>query len=157
MVAHTEPVRNSGKAIIIRANSLLVITHRDGEGVWYSLPGGGQEAGEALADALRRECLEELGARVAVGPLRYIREYIGANHEFHREDALCHQVEFMFECELLGGLPDGPPPKPDDTQTGVAWLTLSALPTSRLYPKALRQVLVNGVDPTAAVYLGDVN
>ncbi len=93
-----DPVRNSAKAIVIRDDLLLVIVHHDGEGDWYSLPGGGQEPGETLTDALQRECMEELGVRVEIGPLRYIREYIGANHEFSREDADSHQIDFMFEC-----------------------------------------------------------
>lgn len=59
-----EPVRNSGKAIIIQGASLLVIVHRDEEGTWYSLPGGGQEPGETLPEALQRECHEELGVSV---------------------------------------------------------------------------------------------
>jgi len=152
-----DPVRNSGKAIVIRDECLLVITHRDEIGDWYSLPGGGQEAGETLTAALQRECLEELGAGVLVGPLRYIREYIGANHEFSREDAGFHQVDFMFECALVGDIPDSPPSNPDKSQTGIAWLPLDGLPTYRLYPKELRRKLASGIDPTAAVYLGDVN
>lgn len=150
-------VRNSGKAIIIRERRLLVIKHKDQEGDWYSLPGGGQESGETITDALQRECLEELGVGIDVGPLRHVREYIGANHEFSREDAGFHQVDFMFECRLLGDPADSPPPNPDGSQTGIAWLPLDGLPTSRLYPKELRGILANGLNPNAAIYLGDVN
>ncbi|MCX6069761.1 MAG: NUDIX domain-containing protein [Chloroflexi bacterium] len=101
-----DPVRNSGKAIVIRDESILVIAYRDEEGEWFSLPGGGQEPGETLTDALQRECLEELGVGVEAGPLRYIREYIGAHHEFSREtktstrstscsSALCRELSPM--------------------------------------------------------------
>src|SRR3990172_2790976 len=114
-----DPVRNSGKAIVIRDQRLLVITHRDELGDWFSLPGGGQEAGETITDALQRECTEELGVGVMVGALRFIREYIGANHEFSRDDAGFHQVDFMFECALAGDLPDTPPSNPDTSQTGI--------------------------------------
>lgn len=152
-----EPVRNSAKAIIIQDGALLVITHRDRDGAYYTLPGGGQEPAETLLTALGRECMEELGVPVHVGPLRHVREYIGANHEFSQDDGRCHQVEFMFECHLAGDLPAGPPPKPDATQTGVAWLPLDGLATSRLYPKALRGILARGLELAATVYLGDVN
>jgi 8-oxo-dGTP pyrophosphatase MutT (NUDIX family) len=152
-----DPVRNSGKAIVIRDESLLAIVHRDEEGDWFSLPGGGQEPGETLTDALQRECLEELGVGVVVGPLRHIREYIGANHEFRDEDADAHQIDFMFECSLSGDLPDAPPSHPDATQTGIRWLPLTLLPAARLFPKELRRYLVGEIDPNAPVYLGDVN
>lgn len=152
-----DPVRNSGKAIVIRDKSLLVIVHRDEDGDWFSLPGGGQEPGETLTEALQRECMEELGVSVTVGPLRHIREYIGAHHEFSREDAASHQVDFIFECTLSGDIPYAPPSNPDITQTGIQWLPLSSLPSSRLYPKVLGRLLVGGIDPGAPVYLGDVN
>jgi 8-oxo-dGTP diphosphatase len=93
-------VRLSVKAIIVREGRLLVLKCQDQEGHWYILPGGGQEAGETLDQALRRECLEELGCEVRMGPLRFIRDYIAKNHEFAATDSGSHQVELMFECEL---------------------------------------------------------
>jgi 8-oxo-dGTP pyrophosphatase MutT (NUDIX family) len=150
-------VRNSGKAIVILEGRLLVIKHRDSDGDWYSLPGGGQDPGETIADALQRECLEELGVGVDVGPLRYIREYIGANHEFSREDSDFHQVDFMFECTLLANPAHARPSRPDARQSGIAWLPLATLETSRLYPRELGRLLVNGIDLKATIYLGDVN
>jgi 8-oxo-dGTP diphosphatase len=57
-------VRLSVKAIIIREGHLLVLKCRDELGAWYVLPGGGQQVGETLDQALRRECLEELGCEV---------------------------------------------------------------------------------------------
>lgn len=55
-------IRNSTKAIIIRDRCLLVIAYKDEGGPYFALPGGGQEPGETIADAVRRECREELGA-----------------------------------------------------------------------------------------------
>jgi 8-oxo-dGTP diphosphatase len=46
--------------MVIHERRLLVIKHHDSEVDWYSLPGGGQDPGETIADAPRRECLEEL-------------------------------------------------------------------------------------------------
>ena len=50
--------RNSAKAVILKDNKLLAIEKVDRDGQWYLLPGGGQEFGETLIDALKRECLE---------------------------------------------------------------------------------------------------
>jgi 8-oxo-dGTP diphosphatase len=150
-------VRNSAKAIIIAESQLLAIRRTDAEGDWYTLPGGGQQPGETLTDALRRECLEELGVGVEVGPLRHIREYIGAHFEFADEDADVHQVELMFECGLLGDPCASVPVLPDEGQVGIAWLPLADLCSYRLYPMELRAMLVHGTDPDTRIYLGDIN
>ena len=149
--------RNSAKAIIIRDGCLLAIRNIDPEGDWYVLPGGGQQFGETLPAALSRECLEEAGVRVRIGSLRLIRDYIGRNHEFAEHDGDAHQVELMFECEIVGDDVPGDGHLPDRHQTGVAWLPLDELEKYRLYPKALIPVLKQGFDGSTPVYLGDVN
>ena len=77
-----KPIRNSAKAIIIEDGRLLAIKLTDEEGFWYCLPGGGQEPGEPLEAALRRECLEEINCEIEICDLRFVRDYIGKNHEF---------------------------------------------------------------------------
>jgi 8-oxo-dGTP diphosphatase len=148
-------VRVSAKAVIIRDDHLLVTAHRDESGEYYLLPGGGQERFESLHDALRRECLEEIAARVEVGELLFVRDYIARNHEFAADDPQTQQVEIMFACRV----PDDYIPRsgaiPDPRQHGVVWLPLTALPSVRLYPAALKPVLARS-DRTPA-YLGDVN
>ena len=75
-------VRTSAKAVIRQDAQLLTIVHGEGAQRWYSLPGGGQNRGETLTEALRRECREEIGCDVVVGPLLFVRDYIARNHEF---------------------------------------------------------------------------
>jgi ADP-ribose pyrophosphatase YjhB (NUDIX family) len=150
-------IRNSAKAIIIRDACLLVIRSRDEDGDWYLLPGGGQAHGEPLPEALQRECREEMGARVQVGELKLVREYIGRNHEFAAHDGEAHQVEFMFECQVDTAYVPGNGNTPDTSQTGVVWLPLPDLERFRLYPKVLRLILKNGVSGITCAYLGDVN
>jgi 8-oxo-dGTP pyrophosphatase MutT (NUDIX family) len=152
-----KPVRVSAKAIIVRNKHLLVLMHRDTEGLYYTLPGGGQEYEEPLLDALRRECMEEIGIEVAPGELRYVRDYIGSHHEFASEDHNTHQLELMFECAIAPGAEPRAGAIPDDYQIGIAWLPLATLDAHRLYPKALIPILMNGQPRTGPVYLGDVN
>jgi len=147
------PVRNSVKALIIKDGSLLCVRKRDEYGSYYLLPGGGQEKGETFPETLRRECLEELGAAVRVGSLRYIREYIGRNHEFAATDD-AHQVEFMFECELLGAPDSALASHVDEGQDGIAWVPLVGAGSERIYPRVLPGRLRDGC---AELYWGDVN
>jgi 8-oxo-dGTP pyrophosphatase MutT (NUDIX family) len=150
-------VRTSAKALIIQRGQLLLNLHRDALGPWYTLPGGGQQPGETLVEAVQRECQEEAGVQVRVGRLRFIREYIGKNHEFKATDGDSHQVEFMFECSLLDGSSPVLGANPDKRQEGVAWLPLNQLSTTRLYPAILAQLLDENRSLQGPVYLGDVN
>jgi len=149
-------IRNSAKAIIIKNGCLLTVKLFDSEGVWYLLPGGGQNQGETLKEALRRECIEEIGIDVSVGRLRYIREYIGKNHEFSFRDSNSHQVEFMFECEFDEQRPPKLGNNPDVYQVDIAWLPINKIHEFRIYPKLLGDLLLSEVD-NDNTYLGDVS
>jgi 8-oxo-dGTP pyrophosphatase MutT (NUDIX family) len=151
-----QPVRNSAKAVIIRDGRLLVTVNRDDDGDFCLLPGGGQRSGEPLAEALRRECREEIGVDVIVGELRYVREYIGGHHEFAAWDGDVHQIEYMFVCRLADGAEPAGGHEPDSMQVGVEWVPLDRLTATRLYPAALRPLLASGC-ADGPVYLGDVN
>ena len=150
-------IRNSAKAIIIRDGCLLLIRNRDEEGDWHMLPGGGQNHGETLREALLRECQEEIGVPVQIGELRLVREYIGKNHEFAGQDAETHQVEFMFECRIDAASAPATGKSPDVHQTGVAWIPLTELQACRLYPRVLCEILKNGLTGPPIRYLDDVN
>lgn len=60
-------------ALIWRDDTVLVqkrLPEKPLGGLW-ELPGGKVQVGEAYADALRRECVEELGVDIQVGELRW--------------------------------------------------------------------------------------
>jgi 8-oxo-dGTP diphosphatase len=150
-------IRNSAKAVIVQNEYVLLTKNTDYRGVFYLFPGGGQEPGEELKDAVARECIEETGMAVEVGELLHIREYIGRNHEFAETDSDVHQVEFYFACSVET---DGPEPVmngdlPDSNQIGVEWVPLKALPDLRVYPSSLGAKLAGLL--TLPCYMGDSN
>lgn len=152
-----KPIRNSAKAIIIEDGKILLTQNKDDFGTFYLLPGGGQEKGEKLTEALKRECMEEISAEVSVGDIKFIREYIGKNHEFAEWDFDVHQIEYMFECRLLSkeDLKNGA--VPDTMQTGLEWIELSRLGEYRIYPRVLKDVIKWDGTFADKVYLGDAN
>jgi ADP-ribose pyrophosphatase YjhB (NUDIX family) len=52
-----------------------LIENKDALGYWYCLPGGGQNPGENLREAVVRECQEEIGVVVTVAEILFIRDY----------------------------------------------------------------------------------
>ncbi len=151
-------VRNSCKAIIVRDGKLLVQINQEGDvDPWMILPGGGQHHGETILEAVKRECLEEINVEVAVVALRYMREYIGANHEFAATDGHRHQVEFLFECTIPDDAEPSEGSKPDSGQIGLAWIPLDELHEHPFYPRVLIPHIQRVEREDRMVYLGDVN
>ncbi|PKL51389.1 MAG: NUDIX hydrolase [Candidatus Riflebacteria bacterium HGW-Riflebacteria-2] len=151
-----KPLRNSAKALIIRDDKVLCTRNRDLLGDFYLLPGGGQDHGETLKNAVMRECHEEIGARIEVGSLYFVREYISANHELAEYDNSIHQIEFMFLCRLLEEPASSGAVSQDAMQTGIEWLPIAQLEKYRFYPGSLIGPLKQ-FPPTdfTTVYLGD--
>ena len=135
--------RLSIKAIIICDGRILTMKGKDRDGDYYLLPGGGQHAGESVHEALQRECREEIRTGVVIHELRFIRDYIGRNHEYAAEEGNVHQVELMFRCSLPEGARPAVGAVPDENQTAVEWLPLDRLASHRLYPRSLRTALAD--------------
>jgi len=150
-----KPIRNSAKAIIIEGNQLLLTKNQDEQGFFYLFPGGGQEIGEELKVAVKRECMEELGCEVVVDDIVYIREYIGKNHEFAEWDHDVHQVEFYFECRIKDSVERFRGTNPDNGQVGVEWIGIDKLSEVRIYPSKLSEQIKNR--QLKRCYMGDIN
>lgn len=146
-------VRSSVQALVLRDSHVLVVVKRDEQGELYVLPGGGQEFGENLEQAVARECWEELGARVRVEGLLTVREFISDHHPTSTEPHGVHVVNHVFACTLLDEPCPGHAGDPD--QEGVRWLPLEELPRLRFFPRRLAELLAQGLEVPS--YLGDVN
>lgn len=150
-----KPVRVSAKAIIIENGKILLIKHSNECDEWFGLPGGGQENGETLEDALIRECLEEINAKIIVKDVLFVRDYIAKNHEFSDTEDGTHQIEIMFECLFSENQTPCMGSNPDSTQKDVLWIEIKELSNNRLYPKELVPFLRKNLKNK--IYLGDVN
>ncbi|MFP4541684.1 MAG: NUDIX domain-containing protein [Opitutales bacterium] len=157
MPAPRQPIRTAARAVVIHEGRLLAVKMRDQEGVYYILPGGGQEHGETLHETVRRECLEEVGVEVTVEQLLYVREYIGANHTFNRRHKHFHQLEHVFRCHVADPHATRPGTTIDNHQIDVAWLDLAHLDEIRFYPEAVKRFFQGGEVAVSPLYLGDCN
>ena len=150
-------IRNSAKAVIVKDGKLLAVKIQENGDTYYILPGGGQEHGENLHQALERECREELGAKVEIGELIFVREYIGKNHELAAYHVHAHQTEFMFLCHVHQETFEHGT-NLDKGQTGTEWLPIKDLLEYKLFPQALRTHLISYFESgKAKTYVGDIN
>ncbi len=149
-------IRVATKAIIIRDGRLLVTVNEGAQGRFFLCPGGGQEHGEDAHQALRRECREEIGCDVVIGDFAFLRDYIGADHEFASVDGWAHQTEAYFFCEIASGEAPRLTDAGDVHQIGIEWIELAMLADAPLWPKALATWLASPLGGRPG-YLGNVN
>lgn len=148
------------KAIIIKDNQVLTIKKMGKAGDYHHLlPGGGQEKGETIIEALQRECREEIGVEVVINKMQFVREYISANHSRDKYHHNFHQVELMFTCHLQTGETLKAGSNPDTNQVDIVWVNLQELDNISFLPSALKHHLTNETSLTAPmpIYLGDVD
>ena len=150
-------VRPAARAIIIQNEKLLCVKMRDHTGEFFVFPGGGQQHGESAHQALKRECLEELGVEVEIHELMVARDYIGSNHEYKELHPEFHALELFFRCSVPAGFSPRNGHSPDTQQVEVVWVPLEELEGLLLYPKPLRTMLRNIGHGVWPAYLGDVN
>ena len=141
-------VRTSAKALVIRDGCMLAVKLQDSDGVFYIMPGGGQQAGELLPAAVEREVAEETGIKVKAGDAVFVIE--GAEGEPD------HRVDIVFRCEYIG--PCDAEAQYDWNQIGTDWLPLDTLNRTPLYPSKLRRAIMNLAQGKGnPVYLGNEN
>jgi 8-oxo-dGTP diphosphatase len=114
-------------AIIVREGRYLIARRRAGThlaGLW-EFPGGKREAGESLADCLRREVREELGIEITEPvPFHTVR------HDYPEKSVELH----FFRCTIKSG--GGQPLGCDD----LKWVTAKEL-TLFEFPPADRGII----------------
>ncbi len=134
----TNGPRISPRALIRQEDTVLVTVNQDQDGLYYLLPGGGQEPFEDLHTTLIREMLEEVGAEVEIGDIVYVREYI--NHDDVKPGfPPFHQVEVIFRCQLKGEPQTAT--NPDTLQSGWMWMPIGELLNVTFFPQSIARAL----------------
>jgi ADP-ribose pyrophosphatase YjhB (NUDIX family) len=110
------------------------------EGAW-TLPGGGLNPHESLAECARRETLEETGIPVRVGRIAFLREWIVPRHtQSTAPDADGRGHGYGLEVFYYAAPEDPvPAPRPEQPDAPLAiWVPLTELTLLPLWPKELR-------------------
>ncbi len=109
-------------AVAVAGDRLLLVRRgrEPGRGLW-SVPGGRVEPGEALAEAVERELVEETGVVATCGPLLGVAERRDGDHHF---------VILDYLVEVAGPAP----PVPGTDADEAAWVALGAVRELPLVP-----------------------
>lgn len=149
-------IRNAARAVIIRDEQLLLLRKEGGgKPERYALPGGGQDTGETLQQALVRECREEIGTTVSVGRLLFVADFFKLRDT--SPPSTRHVVELMFLCHVPGDYTPASGYHPDKHQTGVVWMPLGELEQIVLYPVSLGRHVHAAMQGSTESYLGVID
>lgn len=150
------PIRNTVRALIRRDNNILLLRKDDPKGgERFALPGGGQDLGETLEQALHRECLEEIGCRVEIHDLVHVADCFKPRDTC--PPSTRHLVEYLFACTVPDDYVPGNGQHPDKHQVGVIWARIEALADLPLYPRSLAGHLADSKSGKGTVYLGSID
>lgn len=147
------PIRNAARALIVRRSQVLLLRKAGGgSGERYALPGGGQDLGETLQQALVRECQEEIGTTVAVGGLLHVAEFFKLRDT--QPPTRRHLVEFLFSASVADDYTPRNGHRPDKHQLEVVWIELDRLAQIPLFPPYLANCIPTAPRTGGDVYLG---
>lgn len=146
-------IRNAARGLIVRQDKILLLRKEGGgRAERFALPGGAQEAGETLKQALNRECLEEIGSEVEIGDLLHVADFFKLRDT--QPPSRRHVVEFLFQCVV----PDDYAPhnghRPDKHQVEVIWADMAEAARLPLFPQYLSTCIAQHTEVGREFYLG---
>lgn len=148
-------IRPTARAIIRQEQQILLLRKDYGNNDQrYALPGGGQQSAETLEQALRRECLEEIGTTVEIVRMRHVADHFkprDTQPPTHRQ-----LLELLFECRVPDDYLPHNGAHPDKHQVAVLWVDLQRLPRLPLFPPYLVDCIAQLDRPGRPFYLGRV-
>lgn len=144
--------RNAVRAVIIRDKQILLLKKKDHRGIRYALPGGAQDIGESLEQALQRKCFEEINTGVELINLISIVEAHKTSSRV--EGKRWHQIDFLFQCKVPQNYIPKNGLRPDNGQKAVEWVEIKSLGSLTLSLKCLPSILAKADFDVSNVYDG---
>lgn len=124
----------------------VLLIQRSDNGLW-SLPSGGQEIGEAVAQTAVRETREETGITVEVTGI--VGVYSDPRHVIAYSDGeVRQQFSLCFRAVPVGGVPT-----PSNESTDVRWVKRDELGDYDIHPSTLLRI-THGYQERSDPYIG---
>lgn len=142
------PAANSLKvavsAFVQDAKGRILMIHRT-DNDKYSIPGGGMEVGETVADAVVREVTEETG--ILVRPTGLLGIFSNPRHVIAYDDGEVRQeFSLCFKAEPIGGSP-----RTSSESKAVRWVSPDELSDLKIHP-SIRERIQHGLQPGGQPY-----
>lgn len=127
--------RSVVKALLIKGQKILLIKgEASSAGIYYTLPGGGQNKYETMSQAMIRECLEETGYLVQVERMAAVYEEIYTSATTREKNPVhAHRIIHVFLCAVSDELPTTPT-EMDEDQIEAIWIDVQQVKRLPLYP-----------------------
>lgn len=133
-------------AIVRNDDGQVLLIERTDNGLW-ALPGGAQDLGESIVDAVTREVLEETGIRVEVTAIS--GTYSDPKHVIAYDDGEVRQeFSLCFHARPLGGAL-----RPSSESRQVHWVEPDHLDSLEIDP-SMRRRINHGIKNPTTVHLG---
>ncbi|MBX7266735.1 NUDIX domain-containing protein [Micromonospora sp. Llam7] len=124
----------------------VLLIQRTDNGLW-SLPGGGQEIGESVAETAVRETYEETGVQVEVTGI--VGVYSDPGHVVGYSDGeVRQQFSLCFRAVPVSGTPT-----PSDESSAVRWVARDELAALDIHPSTMLRI-THGYEERATPYIG---
>ncbi|MGX4657206.1 NUDIX domain-containing protein [Micromonospora sp. SCSIO 07396] len=124
----------------------VLLIRRTDNGLW-SLPGGGQEIGESVAETAVRETREETGISVEV--VGMVGVYSDPGHVIEYSDGeVRQQFSLCFRAVPVSGIPT-----PSDESHEVRWVARDELAALDIHPSTLLRI-THGYEERPEPYIG---
>lgn len=140
MANFPKKITERARAIIIERDKILIINRIKGNNSYWVIPGGAVESNESHEQAVKRECLEELGVKIEVQKLFLQR--LGDKQEIDG------QQEFFYLCNIVDGqigTGQGPEFQAGTQYKGeykIKWIDLKNLPEINLKPEEVKNKII---------------
>lgn len=129
------------RAIIIKNDQILTLKRIKKTETYYTFPGGGVEKGETNEEAIKRECLEELGVNIKV--FKLLKSLTITNLY-----DLPKHIQNFYVCEIIDGelgTGNGPEYQEGSHYEGehiIKWLNIKDLKNIDLRPIEMKDIII---------------